>query len=226
VEQGYLDIVQALLAVPSIDVNAYSYRYGAPPLCEAIEKGHMAIIEALLVAYADVNAPAWGGQFPLHLAIEKGYLGIVEALIAACADVNAKNINGWTPLHLAVAYVLPKVVQVLLAADADVSAKGIGGRTALHLAALNGHLDVVEMLLAVPGIEVNVRDDYGQTALDSALECLGGVAQVYEAEYQAVIDLLRGRGGKTGDEIAKEHSFGHKVAGIANWLREVFFRAR
>ena len=77
------------------------------------------MVERLLAAKADVNAPAAGnfGRTALQAAAGGGHLEVVERLLAAKADVNAP------------------------------AASIRGGRTALQAAAGGGHLEVVERLM-------------------------------------------------------------------------------
>jgi thiamine transporter ThiT len=80
-----------------------------------------------------------------------------------------------------------------LAAGADVNVKGstlLGQDVApLHEAAGWGHKEVVELLIA-KGADVNAKDAEGKTPLDSGTG--------------ATADLLRKRGGKTGEELKAE----------------------
>ena len=59
------------------------------------------LIELLLDAGADVNAPTARGNTPLHIAAFKGYTGIVTLLLARGADRTARNAAGQTPEALA-----------------------------------------------------------------------------------------------------------------------------
>ncbi|KAI0198650.1 hypothetical protein F4808DRAFT_472619 [Astrocystis sublimbata] len=70
-----------------------------------VRSGHLAIVERLLAAGANVNAAAarYDGRTALQAAAENGYLDIVEILLVAEADVNAAaaEVNGCTALRAA-----------------------------------------------------------------------------------------------------------------------------
>ncbi|KAB8237280.1 uncharacterized protein BDW43DRAFT_203558 [Aspergillus alliaceus] len=89
---------------------------GQSALQAAAEGGHVEVVEMLLAAKADVNAPATNGrQTALQAAAEGGYVEVVERLLAAKADVNAPGTS-------------------------------YGGRTALQAAVEGGHVGVAERL--------------------------------------------------------------------------------
>lgn len=50
----------------------------------------------------------------------------------------------------------------------DMTLSDYDGRTALHLASAEGHVDCVEFLLKHCDVPYNVRDRWGNTALDEA----------------------------------------------------------
>eukprot|EP00656_Telonema_subtile_P043668 TRINITY_DN4_c0_g1_i14.p1 TRINITY_DN4_c0_g1~~TRINITY_DN4_c0_g1_i14.p1 ORF type:complete len:356 (-),score=89.89 TRINITY_DN4_c0_g1_i14:152-1219(-) len=64
-------------------------------------KGHLAVVEALLQAKADLNARDKDGNTALHATVEKRHLAVVEALLEAQADVNQTNHGGRTALWMA-----------------------------------------------------------------------------------------------------------------------------
>ncbi|KAL9025167.1 MAG: hypothetical protein Q9196_005966 [Gyalolechia fulgens] len=73
-------------------------------LKSAAEGGHLAVVERLLQAKADVNAAAAavGGRTALQAAAGGGHLAVVERLLQAKADVNAAGFRGRTALQAAV----------------------------------------------------------------------------------------------------------------------------
>jgi hypothetical protein len=71
-----------------------------------------------------------------------------------------------------------------------VNAKNKWGGTPLHWAARGGHKEIVELLIA-KGVNVNAKDDEGETPLDQA-----------GTSWPEISDLLRKHGGKTGEELA------------------------
>jgi ankyrin repeat protein len=63
----------------------------------------------------------------------------------------------------------------------------------LHYAAKYGRKETVELLIA-KGVDVNAKNDYGETPLDMAIGL----------EQPETVDLLRKHGGKTGGELKAE----------------------
>ncbi|MCC7494845.1 MAG: ankyrin repeat domain-containing protein [Fimbriimonadaceae bacterium] len=93
--------VQELLAADPALLEARD-KDGSTPLHCAAWKGHLAVVEVLLAAGAEVAAvnqnEHWGST-PLHAAAHANQAAIASCLIAAGADVNARDAAGQTPLH-------------------------------------------------------------------------------------------------------------------------------
>lgn len=144
---GNLDIVKFLLEFPDINVNART-QYGWSPLMYAALQGHENIVQLLLaVPGINITFENESGS-ALTLATRMGHEKIVELLLQASAgfsESSAKiNINALDRLG-----------------------KGL---TALMHAAEMGHENIVKILLQVPGININVQNKNGQTALNFAIE--------------------------------------------------------
>ena len=81
------------------------------------------------------------------------------------------------------------------------------GATCLHAAAHNGHLTIVQIIID-NGLDPNVRDKTGSTALDLAMgprSTLENIQVSSEEERRATADYLRKHGAKTAEELkAKE----------------------
>jgi hypothetical protein len=126
--EGDIDVIGILLergkSIHSINMSLQAASGG----------GHLEVVERLLAAKANVNAPApeYGGRTALQAASEGGHLEVVERLLAAKANVNA-----------AAAAAGRTAVQ---AASEDGHVEADGGRTALQAASEGGHLEVVERL--------------------------------------------------------------------------------
>lgn len=89
--RGDLLQVKWLLGQPSADPNeSPKGYYGRTALQAASSNGHFAVVETLLAAGADVDAPGGnnGGQTALALASGAGHLNIVRYLVSAGADIN------------------------------------------------------------------------------------------------------------------------------------------
>ena len=188
---------------------------GYTPLHNAAIKGREEIAELLIAAGADVNAKGVDEWTPLHWAARKGREGVTELLITKGAVVNSKANDGKTPLDWAIQKSRTETADILrkhggktaeelenffhAIEDGDLEAvnKAISdgfdfnnaiyeGQTPLHMAVDWGHKKIVELLL-VNGVDVNAKDEFGDTPLDWA-----------DGE---IADLLRKHGGNTGEEL-------------------------
>ncbi len=178
---GRWDIAR-LLVEAGANVNVMT-RAGVTALMLVVQENSprsLAMVQALLAAYADVNggcvcrptallplgsARHTGavGHTALGLAASTGSVEVVQALLDVNARraanpsvaVNAKETGGNTPLTIASAKGRSDVVRLLLAAKADVGAADDDGKTALMLALENDHPEVAELLrsavAALPG---------------------------------------------------------------------------
>uniref|UniRef100_A0A0G4HMM1 Uncharacterized protein n=1 Tax=Chromera velia CCMP2878 TaxID=1169474 RepID=A0A0G4HMM1_9ALVE len=112
----------------------------------------------------------------LHLAAEMGNVACVNTLLHFGAHPNVRDTTRETALMRASSRGFSEVVAALLSVQTvrrrpvtvDVNAAGaLGGETALLYAAKNGSVLVVRLLLLV-NAQVNLRDNYGWTALMEA----------------------------------------------------------
>ena len=126
---------------------------GNTALQSVVKHKRVEMVEMLLNAGADVNAPARpdGGRTALQHATERGDLGTVKLLLSRGADVNAPagHDGGITALQGTMRKGSLKIVLTLLEAGANINDAPavVGGRTALEAAAEWGRLDIVHLLL-------------------------------------------------------------------------------
>lgn len=149
-ENGYKEVVEALLDKDGIDVNAKD-NDGKTPLHFAADNGHKEVVEVLLKGGANVNAKDNSGYTPLHCAANNLYKDVVKALLDKGANVNAEDNDGSTPFDLTT----NEEIQTLLQSTAE-----------LLKAAKSGNIDDVKNLLGEEGkAQVNATDQYGKTPL-------------------------------------------------------------
>ena len=130
--------------------------------------------------------------------------------------LHAQDENGWTPLMVAVSYAadpeytgkMPDdrylgIVQRMLilngGREANVNAKKKDGMTALMLAVRSNDVEIVSQLLRTEGIDTQIRDENGRTALFYAVNFRNSYhdksrqaqERLVEDQYQIVAMLLR-----------------------------------
>ncbi|CAJ1099315.1 serine/threonine-protein phosphatase 6 regulatory ankyrin repeat subunit C-like isoform X2 [Octopus vulgaris] len=137
-----------------------------------------------------INKPIDGlGRTPLMIACEVGAdRRIIDILIKAGPELGAKDRwGGCTALHYAVSRNHLQAVELLLSRGSNVNEKTIHGNTPLHLAARSSPewTDGVKAIMKEEAVEVNPRDEDGQTPLHFA--CWLG--------YLHTVDLLLGHNG-------------------------------
>lgn len=121
---------------------------GGPLHLAAASAGMDDVIEALLDAGVDVDAPGPKGETPLHVAAETDRLTAVRILIDRGASVEARNEAGLRPLHKAALFGNVRTVEWLLKQNAFPNARASDGRTPLSIATAGNFKPVIDALEA------------------------------------------------------------------------------
>ncbi|KAI0872311.1 ankyrin repeat-containing domain protein [Hypoxylon argillaceum] len=147
-----------LLLKAGVDANGRGRRVGEP-LCEAVEKGDLNIVDYLVKAGADVDGDDSDEKAfsPLRKAVENGKLDIVDYLIQANAtvNINSRSSKVHSPLVIAVLEGRLDIVESLLRAGADVNFSNFP--SPLHIAMYMERWDIVDSFLRA-GADVNFCD--------------------------------------------------------------------
>lgn len=163
------------------------------PLYVAAENGRLNVCKMLLDRDADINHE--GSRYPmestaLDAAVSSGHLEIIQYFLERSDILNDQRYRliGYPgPLHLAIQAKSEPIFHALLDSKNIGSnqlrhislreRKGQSGvkvlRTSLSplmLAAATGQERMVKMLLAIDGVDLNLKDDHGRTALAFAVE--------------------------------------------------------
>jgi hypothetical protein len=177
----HMEVVDALLAVTAnTDVSPSS-----AALQRAVEDDNLRMVERLLRAITDLNAPmvsffkTSGGRYlnVIQLAASSGSLDVVEMLLLAGADVNALAAadGGLTALQAAALYGHSNVVRRLLSSHAEVNAWPARdlGYTVMQAAEKSGSFDVIEVLCKPLGvIEIHAGVAWGLTSASSYVQII------------------------------------------------------
>ncbi|OQV24756.1 Ankyrin repeat and KH domain-containing protein 1 [Hypsibius exemplaris] len=142
--EGHAAIIPVLLQ-HGANVNAQNSQYeNWTPLCFAILKSNMEIVQSLVTAHANVNL---GGTAPLLLAVSFNNMQIVEYLLAHGSNPTQKSQHGDAAINFAADVGNLEWVKRFHTLGCDVDCVGDKGQTPLMKAAKKGSLEVVEYLL-------------------------------------------------------------------------------
>lgn len=143
---------------------------GETALITAAREGDTEKVLALIGKGANVNARNWQGHTPLLLAVERGCTRMALILIANGADINDKDYYGHTHLMRAVWRNDINMTLALIANGADVNAQTKkDGMTPLMQAVKYCSVHTFQVLLD-NNADVNIKNRYGKTVLDLAVE--------------------------------------------------------
>lgn len=129
---GNADTVKLLLA-HGANVNAKESWHGQTALMWAAAEGHVAVVQALVDAKADLQARSNGGFTALLFAVREGKIDAVRTLLKAGVNVNEAT--------------LPPPNARQRGAGGGDTGEAAGGTSALVLAVANAHFELASVLL-------------------------------------------------------------------------------
>lgn len=134
---------------------------GKTPLHVATQHGHLAIVNKLINAGADITATTYDGSSILHFAAMSGRVDLFAFFVSWGADIHAQNVYGETVLHSAVDVAQDdmEMLDYLVSLGFDVNAESFLGALPLHYAVFQ-NLDLVKRLIihgADPGKNTEAR---------------------------------------------------------------------
>merc|ERR1719205_367778 len=179
---GYLPLVRKLLIEDQQDVNDFGrdgFKRSALHYVALSQNDHTNVAKFLITNGAMINAKDKDESTPLHFAARSGNVGIVKLLIENGAIIDAQKKYRYTPLFETIKtskYVHAShaaIAKILIKNGANIDMEKEDGYTPLHEAAWASNTEMVNMLID-QGANVNIRDQWGQSALDIAKR--GGLA--------------------------------------------------
>ncbi|XP_067653771.1 inversin-like [Haliotis asinina] len=175
---GDLETVKLILSMNVVDINSRG-RYSMTPVMRAAWSGRRDVVEFLVDRGADVSLVDRGGDNVLHFACRGGDLETVKLILSMnVVDINSRGGYSWTPVMEAAWRGYRDVVEFLVGRGADVSLVDKWGDNVLHLACISGDLETVKLMVSMNVVDINVRNNDGNTAAD--------IARV----YRGMVDLL------------------------------------
>ncbi|KAL4947834.1 ankyrin repeat-containing domain protein [Aspergillus filifer] len=181
-ENGHVEVVKALGAIHTININAKNNHHRAPlvdpnardicgqlPLIQAAKAGGLDVIVALLDDIrVDIRATNKMGRTALLWALwtRNGYKQIACFLLEKGANLDIKDSSGLTPLWWAVRNGHATIVRLLInTGRVEPNARGSMGGAAFMWATRRGDLAVAKMLFDTSKINLLARDDDGRSVL-------------------------------------------------------------
>jgi len=137
-------------------------------LLYAAKVGNTRNVRRLIAKGLNLNVQDKFLMTPLHHAAKYGHLPVVKLLVIAHAKMEIVNGDACTPLHIAAFYGHVDILLFLLRFSANPNCTDKFNRTPLQSAVINGHINVVNYLLCVPGIDITIRNNRGETNLHKA----------------------------------------------------------
>ena len=167
------------------------------------------IAAVLLVGCGRSELLQWKFAKEFYAAVEKND---TEAVKKAVADSRIRPHH----MHNALRYAADKgqneVVKILIASGTGVNSSTYG-LTPLMFAASNGHKEITKLLIN-KGADVNTTTRYKKRTFDHGVEtprfngnqekATTGLDQALASQHTEIANLLRKRGGKTGEELKAE----------------------
>jgi ankyrin repeat protein len=158
---------EKVIELLKMGANINQYACDTPPICMAVQNGHLNTVKAFLAAEQkiDLNLACSTIGSPLFIASTFGKYEIAKSLIEAknvIRPINpniVRHIDLQTPLHAAAFHKNTIMVKLLLEAKFEIELNpdpvNCQGVTPLFIAAQKGSVDKLQLLLATNKVDVN-----------------------------------------------------------------------
>ncbi|MCR4623430.1 MAG: ankyrin repeat domain-containing protein [Alphaproteobacteria bacterium] len=168
--KGHYDIVKYLVE-NGADINIQGENESTALINSIWDKNKNEVTH-LLLNQPDIKLDLKGqdGKTALFWAVDTENTDMVERLINMEADSNIADDKGNTPLMIAVNRGYNNVVKLLVESGADVTKLDANGNTILINAIKYKNNEIINFLLDQPSIKLNVKGQYGKTALYWAVD--------------------------------------------------------
>jgi ankyrin repeat protein len=144
--KGDVDTIQKKLTDTPHDIDTRAPDTGVTALNYAVANGQIDVVNTLVKARADVNAPSESGEPPLLIAAQYAQLEAAQILLAAGANVNCMDRREQTPLHWAARKGSEDVGMLLIKNGASIQIKNCAGYTPYAMAEDWGTSNMVRLL--------------------------------------------------------------------------------
>lgn len=155
---------------------------GLTALMHAVIQNNKNFVQLLINSNADLNSKnTFTDQTALMYTIAPTYerTDIATLLINNRVDLNLKDKDKKTALIYAAEQNKLYILNLLVENNASLNEIDNKGRTALIHATLQGNINVVKRLLQENRIDKDIKDEYGKSAFDYALELNGKYTDMY-----------------------------------------------
>lgn len=169
VMKGSREMVNCLLNNgASIYTQAYDL---ATPLYLAVNENRIDIAELLLKHGSPTESADSDDTTPFHLAVRNKSIEMIKLLhrFGSRMDYTVES-SGFSAIHQASFQGDIEIINFIINNGIDINMKTIDGKTILHTACIGCQFHVCEWIINRGGVNVNEKDDYGQTALHYAVE--------------------------------------------------------
>lgn len=123
-------------------------------LFQAVHRGDVSAVRALLSSGANPNVMNTAGATILHSAVYRANEEVVGLLITAGADINNGGKDGYSPLHMAASQGHGQIVRILAKNSANLEAITSEGLTPLNEASRTGQFEAAKELVRA-GANIN-----------------------------------------------------------------------
>ena len=163
-----LEVLNILLQNNNINIHLKNSK-GHNALHVAIYYGFFDAIKLLINSGIDINSKDNNGNIPLLMTYDHD---IIMYLLkySINIDINMKDNDNKNILFHTIQYNYYDIVEEILSRDIDINATNNYENTALITAVYMNSINIVKILLNVTNIDLNIKNIFGLSALDIALQ--------------------------------------------------------